>query len=59
MKTMTKKLGSLLLALALCMAMIVGISKPVKAEEIKISVDGFEITFYDDGGGYGSLWVTK
>ncbi|MCR5703274.1 MAG: leucine-rich repeat protein [Eubacterium sp.] len=51
--------------LIITLTMIVGVTmtnlktENVKAEDvIKMNLDGFEITFYDDGGGLGSLWIT-
>ena len=57
MKKVLKRLSVIVLALAVCVTMF---AVPTKAEtkEIKLEMNGFHFTFYDDGGGVGSLWLT-
>lgn len=57
MKKTLKRLSVFVLAIAVCVTMF---AKPNKADtqEIKIEMNGFHFTFYDDGGGVGSLWLT-
>lgn len=56
MKQVLKRLSVFVLAIAVCVTMF---AAPTKAEtkQVKIEMNGFHFTFYDDGGGIGSLWL--
>lgn len=56
MKQVLKRLSVFVLAIAVCVTMF---AAPTKAEtkQVKIEMNGFHFTFYDDGGGVGSLWL--
>ena len=56
MKQVLKRLSVFVLAIAVCVTMF---AAPTKAETkpVKIEMNGFHFTFYDDGGGIGSLWL--
>ena len=56
MKKVLKKIGVVVLALVVCVTMFAVPSK-ADTKQIKIEMNGFHFTFYDDGGGVGSLWL--
>ncbi len=57
----TKRILALFMAVAMVLTMAGFQVNDVQAvtQEIHITMDDFQITFYDDGAGLGSLWVEK